>query len=282
MKLLQRLLYTFFYGNIWIATGAALSCWQTAVVMDLPLAPLLLVFVFCATLFSYNFDCYTERLTFSNSYQNRHQWLFEHRRELALFTILPGLAWVAMCFWLPVPAISWLLHLGLISVGYSMPLWKMKNGERFALRKIGLTKALFVAYVWAAVGVALPVIWSGYAFDSRFYVEFISRFCFILALCIPFDLRDEAIDRSHGMFTLPVLLGRANAMKLAYLLLLVQGVLMALYLPLLPLSMLVISLIYAAYFLFFAVKNGHELAYSAGIDGAIVLQALLLGITFSA
>jgi len=282
MKLLQRLLYTFFYGNIWIAAGAALGCWQTAVVMDLPFTPFLLVFVFCATLFSYNFDRYTERLTFSTSYQNRHQWLFEHRKELALFTILPGVAWLMMSFWLPMPVIVWLIHLGVISVGYSVPLWKMKNGERFALRKIGLTKALFVAYVWAAVGVGLPVVWSGYAFDSRFFVEFIARFCFILALCIPFDLRDENIDRSHGMHTLPVLLGRNNAMKLAYLLLIVQFVLLAFYMPVLSTVAVGISLLYAAYAMFYAVKNGHDLAFSAGIDGAIVLQALLLGLTLSA
>lgn len=278
MKLLKRLLYTLFYGNIWIALGAALSCWQTAKVMQLEAPPLLLVFVFCATLFSYNFDRYTERLSFSASYQTRHQWLFEHRKELALFTILPGLAWVVLCFWLPLPAISWLVHLGLISVGYSVPLWKMKNGERFALRKIGMTKAIFVAYVWAAVGVGLPVVWSGYAFDSRFFIEFIARFCFILALCIPFDLRDEPIDRGHGMLTLPMLLGRGNAMRLAYVLLLVQAVLLFSYLPLMAFVLLTVSLIYAAYALFFAVKNGHDMAYSAGIDGAIVLQALLLGL----
>jgi hypothetical protein len=281
MKLLKRLRYTFFYGNIWIASGAAFSCWQTAVVLQLELAPLLVVFVFCATLFSYNFDRYTERLAFSESYQTRHQWLFDHRKELAFFTILPGVAWVILCFWLPMPVLIWLIHLGLISVGYSVPLWKMKNGERFALRKIGLTKALFVAYVFAAVGVGLPVVWSGYAFDSRFLIEFFARFCFLLALCIPFDLRDEPIDRSHGMLTLPVLLGPTNAMKLAYFLLAIQALLLAFYLPAIPLVLLVVSLLYAAYAMFNAVKKGHDMAYSAGIDGAIVLQALLMGIGFA-
>lgn len=281
MKLLQRLLYTLFYGNIWIATAAALSCWQTALLLELALPPLLYVFVFCATLFSYNFDRYTERLAFSASYQTRHQWLFEHRKELAFFTVLPGLAWIILCYWLPMPVISWLIHLGIISVGYSVPLWKKKNGERFALRKIGMTKAIFVAYVWAAVGVGLPVVWSGYAFDNRFFIEFIARFCFILALCIPFDLRDEPIDRGHGMLTLPVLMGRGNAMKLAYLLLGVQAILLFSFLPLLSFGLLLLSLIYAAYAMFFAVKNGHDMAFSAGIDGAIVIQALLLGMGFA-
>lgn len=281
MKLLQRLLNTFFYGNIWIATGATLSCWQTAMVLELDFAPLLLVFVFSATLFSYNFDRYTERLAFSASYQTRHQWLFEHRRELAIFTILPGLAWLIMCYWLPMPVTNWLIHLGIISVGYSVPLWKKKNGERFALRKIGMTKAVFVAYVWAAVGVGLPVIWAGYAFDSQFYVEFIARFCFILALCIPFDLRDEPIDRGHGMLTLPVILGRGNAMKLAYLLLVIQFILLAFNLPVLGLGLLGVSLLYAAYAMYHAVKNGHDMAFSAGIDGAIVVQALLIGLALS-
>ncbi len=279
---MKNVLHTVFYGNIWIATGAAAGAWQTAWVMGLEVSPLLLTFIFLATLFCYNFDRYVERLSFADSYQKRHQWLHEHRRQLAIFTILPGIAWVVMSFWLSMPVITWLLHLGLISVGYSVPLWRLRNGERFVLRKIGFTKPVFVAYVWAAVCVGLPVVANGYAFDSRFFAEFIGRFFFILALCLPFDLRDEPIDRSHGMQTLPVLIGRKPTEWAAYILLLIQPLLLYPFMGLTAHLLLFCSLLYAGVSMRFAIRSSHDLAYSAGIDGAIVLQAVLMAVAFAA
>ncbi len=276
VSMLQRLLYTLFYGNLWIATAAAATTWQTTVVLQLEPNPTLLVFVFLATLFTYNLDRYTERLAFADSYQTRHRWLHEHRRELAIFTVLPGIAWVALSFRLSTNVVLWLLHLGVVSVAYSLPLWKKADGERFVLRKVGLLKPVFVAYVWAVVGVLLPVVDAGYPFNGRLYAELLSRFVFVLALCLPFDLRDEPIDRSHGMRTLPVLLGRKPTEYLAYLLLLLQLALLIPGLPPLRLMVLALSLVYAAWATRYAIKSGHDLAFSAGVDGALVLQALLL------
>jgi 4-hydroxybenzoate polyprenyltransferase len=276
--MLQRLLYTLFYGNIWIASGAAATAWQTTVVLQLEPNPTLYVFVFLATLFTYNLDRYTERLAFADSYQTRHRWLHEHRRELAIFTILPGIAWVALSFRLSTNVVLWLVHLGVVSVAYSLPLWKKANGERFVLRKVGLLKPVFVAYVWAVVGVILPAVDAGYPLNGRLYAELISRFVFVLALCMPFDLRDEPIDRSHGMRTLPVLLGRKPTEYLAYLLLVLQLAMLVPFLPLGSSVLLTISLLYAAFATRYAISSGHDLAFSAGVDGALVLQAVLLAL----
>lgn len=277
MKFLRWLVYTLFYGNIWIALGAAAGSWQSSRVFGLAPNYYLYLFIFLATLFSYNFDRYTERLAFADSYQKRHQWLHRNRKALAFFTLLPGLGWMVMVPALSPAVLGWLIHLGIISVGYSVPLWRKADGSRFVLRKIGLTKAAFVAYVWAAVCVGLPLIDAGYPINLSFLTAFFGRFCFIMALCIPFDLRDETIDRSHGMYTLPVLLGEKKAMLLAYSLLVIDGLLLSLRLPPMAWGALVISLLYAAWSMYYANRYRHELAYSAGIDGAILLQALLLG-----
>jgi 4-hydroxybenzoate polyprenyltransferase len=69
-------------------------------------------------------------------------------------------------------------------------------------------KIFVIAFVWATVTVILPVL-SGdtEAFTSiNFLIEFVQRLVFVVALTLPFDIRDIRFD-THQLGTIPQMIG---------------------------------------------------------------------------
>jgi 4-hydroxybenzoate polyprenyltransferase len=67
----------------------------------------------------------------------------------------------------------------------------------------------------------LPIVQSGNSFDKAHVAAMLTeRFLFILAITIPFDIRDLEADLDAGLKTIPMILNEKRAMILSYLLLL--------------------------------------------------------------
>lgn len=123
-------------------------------------------------------------------YSMRHprQW----QRMLASLSLL--LAGVSFC-WLPpaqqiaivLPAFLWWAYYGFRRPGH--------NG----LRALPGWKPLVVAFVWSWVTVLLPAPWSYWPAMSGL---FLSRFLFVGALALAYDLVDLEYDRARGLPTL--------------------------------------------------------------------------------
>lgn len=99
------------------------------------------------------------------------------------------------------------------------------------LRKIPFLKQFYIALVWVMVCIIIPLLFEEEHFTGAVYFNkdsilyIISQFCFIAALCIPFDIRDVNKDREEGTKSVPVVIGVKNAKYFAIALLLIYFIL---------------------------------------------------------
>jgi 4-hydroxybenzoate polyprenyltransferase len=77
---------------------------------------------------------------------------------------------------------------------------------------------------WAAVTVVLPVVESNGPIDTNVLFEFVQRAAFVIAITIPFDIRDLRWDRKE-LKTLPQVFGIRGVKYVGYALVLVFVVL---------------------------------------------------------
>jgi 4-hydroxybenzoate polyprenyltransferase len=111
---------------------------------------------------------------------------------------------------------------------YSVPAIPTRQGL-IPLRNIPLLKLFLIAYVWASVTVWLPLLAAGWPIMApEGWLLFLQRFLFILPLTIVFDIRDIERDKTTATLTLPRLLGVRRAKIIAFGVLLLYMLLVAL------------------------------------------------------
>ena len=103
-----------------------------------------------------------------------------------------------------------LLHLGIISICYNIP-FSYSNSSLFTLRSLPFLKIFLIAYVWASITAFLPKFQSKEPFiNSETIGLFASYFFFILAITLPFDIRDYYTDQKISLSTIPHLFGKVK------------------------------------------------------------------------
>jgi hypothetical protein len=95
-----------------------------------------------------------------------------------------------------------LIPLSLATILYVFPVKKGVSGLRFVP---GL-KLFLISFIWAGVTFFLPVFNEGIWYDESMIVYFVQRLLFVLAITIPFDIRDAEFD-SQELSTLPQIIG---------------------------------------------------------------------------
>ena len=103
--------------------------------------------------------------------------------------------------------------LSLLSILYAVPL---SPRTRTLRRWVGL-KIYIVALVWTGVTAGLPLIASHYSMRWDLWVLVVQRFILIVALMIPFEIRDLPQDDTR-LRTLPQVLGVQNTQRLGVVL----------------------------------------------------------------
>ncbi|MBP9151941.1 MAG: UbiA family prenyltransferase [Flavobacteriales bacterium] len=215
----------FVFGSWWVSLCAAamgLLTWLelTGTWWNAPI----FVFIFGSTLVIYNLNMISglEELRIMGTHSERHHWCMDNE-QLMKFTLVIGLILTAVSVWF-LNNVIWLLMipLGVVSIAYTIPVIR-KNAARIRLREIGLWKIFLIASVWTGMTVILPAVHL-YGLDQ--IMELISwrlalgRFLFILAITIPFDIRDLVNDAKKEIRTIPSTIGWKKSIVLSQLLLL--------------------------------------------------------------
>lgn len=210
-------------SHIWIALGAAMLALLTEIeCFERPsVAPLAVAF---STLLVYNLLRWV-KLKQAESQQNDLQKASlspNMHRGLVLLAAL-GLA-----FTLPHLAHAGLLILAIAAVpavGYGLRILPSSVGWS-ALRELPYVKLPLVALVWTLVTVLYPAVQAENQIElpSAFVLIYgVERLFFVLALTIPFDVRDMHLD-SQRLRTLPMVIGRRSSGYVAIaILLLLSG-----------------------------------------------------------
>ncbi|GAA4312118.1 hypothetical protein GCM10023143_21610 [Compostibacter hankyongensis] len=252
---------------------------ETAWLLGLPLQrPAFYILVFCTTLVQYNLH-YRIKKT-ANPGSERFRWSQSHK-HLHLAFMLTGLAGaaVALCF-LSLRHFLALAAIGCVSLLYSLPLLPFRQRKR--IKDFGLLKILVLSLVWTLITVWFPYVNVRSSFNTEFWLVFGRRFVFMFVLCLAFDIRDADTDRKDGIHTLPVMLSRRFCYRLI-------GVLLLLFLALsvwelrnggglLRFNAMLLSMLATWLIIGYSRKQDGDMLYLAGIDGMMLLQAVLVGI----
>lgn len=77
------------------------------------------------------------------------------------------------------------------------------------LRDLSYVKVFIIAFVWSLIIVGLPYLNTDeqLLFETNFVLAFLSCFLFILAITLPFDVRDLKYDNRDHLKTIPQFIG---------------------------------------------------------------------------
>ncbi|MCH2198224.1 MAG: hypothetical protein MK081_05540 [Flavobacteriales bacterium] len=266
------------YSNVWIALGAGLATWQTTTIIGLS-DSYLPWFVGISTLFTYNF----QRLVKLNDRPEyitagRNNWLFRNRVTLRVITALCALILLGLVWTLSPLTFIWLAIGGMLSLAYVVRLFSGSQSKK-ALRDLPFIKIYLIGLVWAMATVILPFIeldndlWQ---IDRLFLI--VERFAFIVAITVPFEIRDMNLDRPN-MKTPAQLFGINGAKLYGLFWIVVAGTMITLNFSdgiytSYELYALWFSLILSAVLIGASNPERDEMYFTGWVDGTIIIQAV--------
>lgn len=276
----SKYLFSFFncilFGNIYVALGAA--CLVQSTCIQLQYNNRLFAYstlVFFATLFIYNFQrFFYKTLKDSKLSSVRRKWIAENQTLVKLLASI-GFVGVGITFFFnDFNIVFYLSPLLVLSLAYFFPFIK--------LRKSPLFKLFTLVIVWTMVTAVVPVLLSDTdSFTKNNVLHIFTRFCFMMAICIPFDLRDLQIDAAENVSTLPQIMGEKKAKSLAFVFMLIYIILIILEYTTgvtsikIFIALTISALITLALVLTSSSKRS-EYFYVAALDGTMILQGILL------
>lgn len=208
MSVLLRVFRFYINSSIHVAIAVFAFTASTLEILNLPLAKNLLFFVFFGTITGYNF------VKYAGIAQLHHRSLTSTLRIIQVFSLFCFACCLYFAFQLPWSVLLACLPLGLLTVFYAVPLFPSKEN----LRTTPTLKIFVIAAVWAGTTIYLPKVNYGLNWNLEIIGLLLQRFFFVLALIIPFEIRDLVFDDKE-LATLPQLIGIKRTKMLGYFLL---------------------------------------------------------------
>lgn len=286
-KLINKIFEHIIFGNWFVAFASISLTLETYLMINRPVRiDGLLTLIFLSTLFIYNLHRYIGFPKTEKDKEIRKDiWHVKHSL-LFKYTFYATIIGIIICiFFTSRTVLLYLSPLGVLAIAYTVPLIKKKT-NRINLRSIPGLKILFIGLVWGLSTVVLPMVDDGISIlNSTAYYMIARRILFIIAITIPFDIRDTDFDIQQGLVTIPILIGVKKSKLLAYLLLLIFSILIyAQYgspfadnagrlnfsIP------LYISALSTAFLISFSSKKNGKYFHYFWLDGTMILQFLLI------
>ena len=263
MKLIKGIVYS----NVWIALGSAVYVSHTFFATGSPINYPLLWMVFFATLFSYNFQRLVRFDIIENKTSDRLIWMKRNKKVLQTITVFSFISAATLAlFHLSVTEMLLTLPALVLVVFYA----SFFNQNKKGLRDLPFIKIFIISAVWAYVLGVFPLLLSGNTLNWD--LVFIDKFCFILAITIPFDIRDLVFDAKEKK-TIPMMFGIKGAKLIAIVALAFSFYLNSWYAT----NLIVLGCFYGTVLLLILLSNKKksELYYSGLIDGLLIFSPLL-------
>lgn len=276
MKLIRFLTGLLLDCNFFIAIAALLYCVQAQLELGLEpgFHPYLLL-IFFATLFEYNFSKFLTLIQIGPLLSGtKHDWIWHHKKFFYVIVFISVIGFLITCFKAKFIVLVCLFPFGLLTLLYSIPVLKFKS-KRASLRQIPLFKTILIGVVWASVTVILPAVESGKDFSlHRLMLLILQRFLFIVAITIPFDIRDMKSDQQTNTQTIPLLIGELNARRISVALLALFALISFEMHPLNISSALLLSTVLTLFCILYKPVRHFSQYHYLVLDGMIPLQAV--------
>ena len=185
-----------------MALSAFALTWVTLIEYDLEYHKNMLYFVFFASITGYNFVKYVGLAKF------HHRSLANWLKVIQLFSLIAFLLMSYYFIFLKLSSMLYVIALAIITFLYAIPLIPRKYvfDEQQKLRDIGGLKVYVIALVWMLTTVILPLIENDKSLNTDVLITSMQRFCFIIVLMLPFEIRDLNYD-SLKLSTIPQKIG---------------------------------------------------------------------------
>ncbi len=219
---LIALLDLIIYGNLLIGFGAfSMSQFYIEIMgTKSSTSTSLSLFLFAATLFTYNFH---RRLGFAISpaaYPSESvKWMNEHPITSRLLGLVSFVLAIYFFVDLPRSTLWVILPISLLSLFYIQGL-----SEGMNLRRIPLLKLFIISITWSAAAILLPA--QDMLIDNNRLLLFLAAFFYMIAEIIPFDIRDLESDQLDELKTLPGVLNIKRSKFIAILALLLSNLIL--------------------------------------------------------
>lgn len=273
---LKRIYDFILFGNIYVAIGAV--CLIQSSIIQLGGDGHLFfysVLTFFATLFIYNLQRIFYLPQKDNSFQSvRRKWIFENQFTIKLLCLIGLIGASIFFFFNDFKILFFLSPLLLLSVAYFLPFIK--------LRQNAWLKLLTLATVWSMTTALLPAFLMHIdIFSAKNMLHFSVRLCFMIGICIPFDIRDNEIDKAENISTLTHIFGENKTRWLAALLVLANFILIIIeyYRGMLNVNIFIAlsaTAFVSGFLVWMSNSKRSEYFFVAGIDGTMILQGIVL------
>lgn len=205
MKALQKILNFYVFSNIHVGIATACLVLVSKANVESSFITYSSFFVFFSTVFAYHFIRVFENA--EAKLNSMASYLKKQPKELLSVGIFAFAGALFFGFLIGIHHLWILIPAAFITFWYAIPLFKYK-GIRISLRNYPSIKIISIAFVWAISTVLFPL--QENLADFQVWLEFVQRFFLIMALVIPFDIRDLNKDVGH-LQTLPQIKGIAGA-----------------------------------------------------------------------
>lgn len=277
-----KLFKTLIYSNIYIALAAVLLSFETQIQLGLKLQWHPYIFIlFFATFIEYSLHpIYKAWSNQSNAESLRDHWVKMQFKPFIAVNLIALVLLFIVSIQAKLRVIFMFIPIAIITILYSVP-WAKKGKKLFRLRDIPYLKIFLIALIWSSSTVLIPVIHSEITIDNmHVFLLTLERFIFILAITIPFDVRDMEADLAAGVKTLPSLITVSKANKMAIIFILFFAVLNYINYTWQNNLFLLISIQLSAAFTFLVLTYSKfkksEYYHYGWLDGTMLLQGLLV------
>lgn len=232
IKHFQKPLDFLLFSNVFISLGALAQGLVTHHLLGFSPSWIVLAFLFFSTLLTYNFSILIQHpKNPETSEYRRVRWIFRNYKLNLFITAIATLAIIPLFFMLSFKSQMLNVFLGVLSLGYAMPIFKSKTNKKFGLRNIPAVKLFLIALVWALSSVMIPYFELQQSQNiqldfSDLLILNLKRFLFLAAITIPFDIRDMFQDKMVALKTIPVIFGEKKAYLFCQVMLLTYMVLL--------------------------------------------------------
>ncbi|CAM3309024.1 hypothetical protein AEQU2_00711 [Aequorivita lipolytica] len=198
MKVLRGVFAFYINSSIHVALAVVSLLAITVLEYNLTISKEIWAFVFLGALTGYNFVKYAKVAGL------HHRSLTQSLKTIQVFSAICFVLLGIIAFRLAIDVLIITTAFGLATFFYAVPFVRSKN-----LRNFSGIKIFVVAFVWSGVTVVLPFVASEVAITGDVLLTFFQRIFIVVALILPFEIRDVPYD-ALKLRTLPQQMGVRN------------------------------------------------------------------------
>ncbi len=258
--MLKTVLDFYITSSIHVAFGVYALSWITLLKLNLPYDENVLYFIFFASITGYNF------VKFFGLAKFHHRSLTTWLKVVQVLSFFCFLLMGYYFFQLEFKTMIAISVLAIITFLYAVPIVPKRFflDQKQKLRSIGGLKVYIIAIVWAGVTVILPLVNADYAINATVLFMLLQRFLFVLALMLPFEIRDLKYD-DLKLATIPQKIGVRRTKFMGFLLLLSVAVLELFIKPYSEKTMLIVVFVSVISTVFIYFSKINQSRYFSGL-----------------